>query len=142
MQLQPNFIFMGEMKLHVLEVPEGEKKHSPSSSNDKSVSVGIQGPDRRKQGEFHPRGSFGLTRKAFIFSLLFAFELRVDLSSHLLHGTEACALLQTNAEAFPIPRSIIYLAKYLNRIFHGRLIIATPVGQLQLRGYRFLPVCC
>lgn len=40
----------------------------------------------------------GLTRKAFIFAFLFGFDLRIDLSSHLLHGTETYALLQTNAE--------------------------------------------
>lgn len=37
------------------------------------------------------------TRGAFIFSSLFGFDLRIGLSLHLLHGTEAYPLL-TNAE--------------------------------------------
>lgn len=86
---------------------------------------GTQAPDRRKKREFHPRGSpfFILTGLSSLHS--FVFELRIVLSLHLLHGTEAYPLLLTNAwRVFSIPKCIIYLAKYLNRILHGRVIIA------------------
>lgn len=141
MQLQPNFIFMGEMKSHVLEGPEGKKSihlHHPMT-NQFLWEYRVQTEGSREASTRAPLSLF-LARLSSFHP--FGFDLRIDLSSHLLRGTEAYVLLQTNAGEFPIPRSIIYLAKYLNRIFHGRLIIATPGGQLQLRRYQFFHVCC
>lgn len=91
---------MGEMKRARTGGTRGAKKkninlHHPMT-NQFLYENGTQAADRNRENSARVvlRSSYS---RAFIFSSLFVFDLRIGLSPHLLHGAEAYPLL-TNAE--------------------------------------------